>query len=98
MKQTIKLRESELKRMIAETVRRVLSEAHGYNTNAVYIVFDGTSYYPVYGCDVEDEINTNEVEVAEGPFNDWNKEVDNRVEELNDEAQGAQYDRRKFYY
>ena len=98
MKKTIRLTENKLKRIISESVKRILSEAHGYNPNAVYIVFDGTSYYPVYGYDVEDEINTNEAEVAEGPFNDWNEEVDNRVEELNDEAQGAQYDRRRFYY
>ena len=96
MKKSIKLTESNLRRIISDSVKKILSEA--YNQNAVYIVFDGTSYYPVYGCDVEDEINTNEVEVVEGPFRNWDEEVDNRVEDLNNEAQGVRYDKRRFYY
>ena len=27
-----------------------------YNPNKIYIVCDGSSYYGVYGCDIEDEI------------------------------------------
>ena len=101
MKRTIRLTESELKKMISESIKRVLKESRGrggYDPNAVYIVFDGTSHYPVYGYDVEDEINMNDVEVVEGPFADWNDEVERRVEELNDEAFGTQYDRRNFGY
>lgn len=87
--------------MISESVKRVLKESRGrggYNPNAVYIVFDGTSHYAVYGCDIEDEINMNDAEVVEGPFADWDEEVDNRVEELNNEAYGTQYDRRNGGY
>lgn len=101
MKRTIRLTESELRNIISESVKRVLKESRGrggYNPNAVYIVFDGTSHYPVYGYDIEDEINTNDVEVVEGPFDDWNGEVESRVEELNDEAFGTKYDRRNFGY
>ena len=100
MKRTIRLTESELRNMISESVKRVLKESRygDYNPNAVYIVFDGTSHYPVYGCDVEDEINMNDAEVVEGPFADWDDEVDNRIEELNNEAFGTQYDRRSGGY
>lgn len=101
MKRTIRLTESELRRMISESVKRVLKESRGrggYNPNAVYIVFDGTSHYPVYGCDIEDEINMNDAEVVEGPFADWDEEVESRVEELNNEAFGRKYDRRNFGY
>ena len=101
MKRTIRLTESELRHMISESVKKILKESRGrggYDQNAVYIVFDGTSHYPVYGYDVEDEINMNDVEVVEGPFDDWNDEVERRVEELNDEAFGTQYDRRSGGY
>ena len=33
-----------------------------YNPNKIYIVCDGSSYYGVYGCDVEMEITYNDVE------------------------------------
>ena len=98
MKRTIRLTESELRNMIFESVKRVLKETSQYKQNAVYIVFDGTTHYPVYGYDVEDEINMNDVEVVEGPFDDWDGEVESRVEELNDEAFGTKYDRRNFGY
>lgn len=98
MKRTIRLTESELRNIISESVKRILKESNQYKQNAVYIVFDGTTHYPVYGYDIEDEINTNDVEVVEGPFDDWNGEVESRVEELNDEAFGTKYDRRNFGY
>ena len=98
MKRTIRLTESELRKMISESVKKILKESSHYKQNAVYIVFDGTTHYPVYGYDVEDEINTNDVEVVEGPFADWDDEVESRVEELNDEAFGTKYDRRNFGY
>ena len=60
-----------------------------YNPNKIYIVFDGTSHYGVYGCDVEDEIRDNDVEVVKGPFNDWDNSVDEAIEKLNDEAYGT---------
>lgn len=161
MKRTIRLRESELRRMISESVRRILREQdedmfagmnsylddegepiyyddegwefteddlgqplptgymydpeseeeyqadyegnrmfenrfrrkkkmilrENYDPDATYIVFDGTSYYAVYGMDIEDEIADNDVEVVEGPFDEWDDEVEYRVEDLNNEAQ-----------
>lgn len=100
-KRKTKVYPSGLKESIRNSIKRVLKESRGYggyNPNAVYIVFDGTSHYAVYGCDIEDEINMNDAEVVEGPFADWDDEVDNRVEELNNEANGAQYDRRSGGY
>ena len=60
-----------------------------YNPNKVYIVFDGTSHYGVWGCDIEMEIASNDVEVVKGPFNDWDNSVDEAIEKLNDEAYGT---------
>ena len=60
-----------------------------YIADKIYIVFDGTSYYGVYGCDVEDEIADNDVEVVKGPYNDWNNNVDDMITKLNDEAYGT---------
>jgi hypothetical protein len=60
-----------------------------YIADKIYIVFDGTSYYGVYGCDVEDEIVDNDVEVVKGPYNDWNNNVDDIITKLNDEAYGT---------
>lgn len=70
-----------------------------YNPNKVYIVFDGTSYYGVYGCDIEMEINYNDVEVVSGPYNDWDNSFDEKINKLNDEACGKKYDKRysKYY-
>jgi len=62
-----------------------------YNPNKVYIVFDGTSHYGIWGCDVKDEIDENDVQVVKGPFNDWNNDVDELIEDLNDEAYGKKY-------
>ena len=60
-----------------------------YNPNKVYIVFDGTSHYGVWGCDVEMEISSNDVEVAKGPYPDWNDIVEDEINKLNDEAYGT---------
>lgn len=60
-----------------------------YNPNKVYIVFDGTSHYGVWGCDVEMEIASNDVEVVKGPYTDWNNLVENEISKLNDEAYGT---------
>ena len=54
-----------------------------YNPNKVYIVFDGTSHYGVWGCDIEMEQTYNDAEVVDGPFDEWNDEVDNIVMERN---------------
>ena len=60
-----------------------------YNSNKVYIVFDGTSHYGVWGCDVEMEISSNDVEVVKGPYSDWNDIVEDEINKLNDEAYGT---------
>ena len=60
-----------------------------YNPNKVYIVFDGTSHYGVWGCDVEMEISSNDVEVVKGPYPDWNDIVEDEINKLNDEAYGT---------
>ena len=59
-----------------------------YLPSAVYIVFDGTSHYGVYGCDIKDEIAENDVEVVKGPFRTWDENVDLKIEELNKETYG----------
>lgn len=54
-----------------------------YINDAVYIVFDGTSYYGLYGCDIEDAILQDEdIEISEGPYKEW---PEKRIEKLNDE-------------
>ena len=58
-----------------------------YNPNKVYIVFDGTSHYAIYGCDVETEQTDNDVEIVDGPFDECNDEVDAIVEKMNYYAQ-----------
>ena len=60
-----------------------------YNPNKVYIVFDSTSHYGVWGCDVEMEISSNDVEVVKGPYPDWNDIVEDEINKLNDEAYGT---------
>lgn len=51
----------------------------------VYIIFDGTSHFGVFECDIDDYKNDEEYEIIEGPFIDWNDEVDRKIENLNDE-------------
>ena len=58
-----------------------------YNPNKVYVVFDGTSHYAVYGCDVKNEQIDNDAEIVAGPFDEWNDEVDAIVEKMNYYAQ-----------
>ena len=60
-----------------------------YNPTKVYIVFDGTSHYGVWGCDVEMEIASNDVEVVKGPYPNWNDIVEDEIDKLNDEAYGT---------
>lgn len=60
-----------------------------YNPNKIYIVCDGSSYYGVYGCDIEMEIASNDVEIVKGPYSDWNDNVEDEITKLNDEAYGT---------
>ena len=88
MKRKVRLTESDIHRIVKESVKRVLREGK-YNPNAAYIVFDGTSYYAVPGMDVEDEIANNDVEVVRGPFPEYNDRVEDIIADLNDEAYGV---------
>ena len=99
-KSVLRLTESDLHNILKESVKKILKENREYLWDSVYIVFDGTSYYWVYGCDVEDEIENNEVEVVKGPFASPNEKVEMLIDKLNDEANGVKYDRRyqKNYY
>lgn len=85
----IKLTESKLKQVVSETVRRILKESRNYLTDAIYIVYDGSSYYGVYGCEVEEEIEVNDVEVVKGPFAEWDDKVETLIEKLNDRLNGT---------
>lgn len=71
-----------IQEVFEETVNKKINK---FISDAVYIVFDGTSYYGVFGCDIEDEINTNDVEIVKGPFREWNDDVDYKIEMLNNE-------------
>lgn len=53
-----------------------------YADDSVYIMCDGTSHYGVYGFDVDDDIDENDSEVVEGPFDEWPEE---RIDELNNQ-------------
>ena len=99
-KSILSLTEEKLHKIVKETVNKFISEEREYLPNSVYIVFDGTSYYWVYGCDVQDEIENNEAEVVKGPFASPNEKVEMLIDKLNDEANGVKYDRRyqKNYY
>lgn len=58
-----------------------------YNPNKVYVVFDGTSHYAIYGRDIETEQTDNDTEIVAGPFDEWDDEVDAIVEKMNYYAQ-----------
>lgn len=60
-----------------------------YNPNKVYIVCDGSSYYGVYGCDIEDEIKENDVDVVSKGYNDWSDDFDDEITKLNDRLMGT---------
>lgn len=49
--------------------------AREFINNAVYIVFDGTSYYGLFGCDIREA-------QVEDPYRQW---PDEKIEQLNNE-------------
>ena len=54
-----------------------------YVSQAWYIVFDGTSYWGVYGMDIEDTLwEDSDIEVVSGPYKEY-PEYD--IELLNEE-------------
>lgn len=60
-----------------------------YNSDKIYIVCDGSSYYGVYGCDIEDEIRNNDVEVYSSKgYDDFDNSLDDTITKLNDELMG----------
>lgn len=65
-----------------------------YINDAIYLVYDGTSVYPIYGCDAEREIAENEVKIVAGPYADTPQnrhKVDDKCEQLNDEINGTSF-------
>ena len=61
-----------------------------YNPNKIYIVCDGSSYYGVYGCDIEDEIKENDVELYSNKgYDDWSDELEDEIAKLNDKLMGT---------
>ena len=61
-----------------------------YNPNKIYIVCDGSYYYGVYGCDMEDEIKDNDVELySKKGYDDWSDEVEDLITKLNDRLMGT---------
>ena len=61
-----------------------------YNPNKIYIVCDGSSYYGVYGYDMEDEIKDNDVELySKKGYDDWSDEVEDLITKLNDRLMGT---------
>ena len=54
-----------------------------YVSQSWYIVFDGTSYYGVYGMDIEDTFDEDlDIEVISGPYKEYPEED---IELLNEE-------------
>lgn len=61
-----------------------------YNPNKIYIVCDGSSYYGVYGYDIEDEIKENDVELhSRKGYDDWSDELEDEITKLNDALMGT---------
>ena len=57
--------------------------AREFINNAVYIVFDGTSYYGLFGCDIrEAQVEAPDIEIISGPYRQW---PDEKIEQLNNE-------------
>jgi hypothetical protein len=89
--QVIQMTQEDLTEMIKKAVSRIIKESRSYLSNYVYIMYDGSSYYGVYGCDVEEEIMKNDAEVVSGigPFRKWDDRVEDAIERLNDELNGT---------
>lgn len=51
----------------------------------VYIVFDGTSYFGIYAYDIDEYLNNEDYEI-DGPYPEWNEEIDWKIEDLNNNA------------
>lgn len=61
----------------------------GINPNAVYIMFDGTSYFGMYGCDVYEEMRDDpDLEIESGPYSKW---PEKKIQELNGIPDSPQY-------
>lgn len=57
--------------------------AREFINNAVYIVFDGTSYYGLFGRDIrEAQAEDLDIEIISGPYRQW---PDEKIEQLNNE-------------
>lgn len=89
MKRTIKLRESELKRMIAESVKRVLNEGNGHDPLQVY--FKITEHIRMVKDLVQDLYNA-----SEGSGNsEWlgiATTIDNGLDAIEEKLELKEYD------
>ena len=85
MKQTIKLRESELKRMIAETFKRVLNEADSHiNIKAKRREIYAIAYDIMYAYDLSTAINVlenvkNDLQYYEDENGPYQRDYRNRM-------------------
>ncbi len=51
--------------------------------DAVYIVFDGTSHYGLFGGDIKDaQAEDPDIEIVGGPYKQWPEKI---IEQLNSE-------------
>ena len=83
--------ESIIDKAVKESVKKVVGEGVSkINPDATYIVFDGTSHYPMYGFDIMQE-NDPDIEIVKGPYAKWTSDLDYIVDDLNDEAYGKPF-------
>jgi hypothetical protein len=85
----VKMTQNELTEMVKKAVKQIIKESRSYVPNAVYIMCDGSSYYGVYGSDVEKEKIENDAKVIKGPFRTWDDRVESIIEQLNDGLNGT---------
>ena len=58
-----------------------MTQLRQFINNAVYIVFDGTSYYGLFGCDIRElQVEYPDIEIISGPYRQW---PDEKIEQLN---------------
>lgn len=66
-----------------EIINKRIMATREFVSSAVYVVFDGTSYYGLFGCDIrEAQAEDPDIEIISGPYRQW---PDEEIEQLNDE-------------
>lgn len=64
-----------------ETLRNKISKQNG----PAWIIFDGTSYYGVYDCDIDDICSEDEDIEKIQKYQYWSDEMDDEIDRLNSE-------------